>query len=197
METKKNHAMRTESGFALLITLIVVGVVLSVGLAILDLSIKQVQLSTNAKESERAFHAANAGTECARFWRRSLSNEMEAGQDINPTCFNEATFGNVRDNPAPGVDGDGEVHSYSYSFTWGVDDPRCTEIITIVASSSPLSAGVTTTNMTTLVPGYPRGDAVHCEPGAKCTVVSVKGYNRTCATVTGYGTVQREVLLEF
>ncbi|MFW6210467.1 MAG: hypothetical protein ACOC4E_03185, partial [Patescibacteria group bacterium] len=55
------------SGFALLITLLVVGVVLAVGAVLLDLTIKQVQLSSTAKDSEIAFHAANAGMECARF----------------------------------------------------------------------------------------------------------------------------------
>ena len=84
-----------ESGFALLITLIVVGVVLSVGLSILDLSIRQVRLSTNAKESELAFHAANAGMECARYWRRASSSEMETGQAIEPVCFGETPYSNT------------------------------------------------------------------------------------------------------
>jgi Tfp pilus assembly protein PilX len=45
------HDTEKQAGFALLISLLVVGVVISVGLSVLDLSIKQVQLSSDAKES--------------------------------------------------------------------------------------------------------------------------------------------------
>ncbi|MCD5380990.1 MAG: hypothetical protein LR008_00245 [Candidatus Pacebacteria bacterium] len=186
-----------ESGFALLMTLVVVSVVLSVGLSILDLSIKQVKLSSNAKDSEIAFHAANAGMECARYWRRNNSNEMESGQVINPTCFGVGPDTNSINSILPTViTVDGEVNLYTYLFTWGAD-PRCTQISTLVASSSVIGVGVTTTNMTALIPGYPGGDDKFCEPGARCTVISVQGYNRPCNTATGYGTIQREVLLQF
>lgn len=193
MEIKKTDN-RQQEGFALLITLIVVGVVLSVGLTILDLSIKQVKLSTNARESEVSFHAANAGAECARYWRRTESANIIAGQQIAVDCFGEASI-NV--NPStPAVTGNGNTYQYEYSFTWG-GGSRCTEINTLVAVADPIGVGVTTTLMTTLVPGYPKGDDMYCEAGSQCTVLSVRGYNRPCATVNGYGTVQREVLLQF
>lgn len=188
---------KNESGFALLIGLIVVGVVLSVGLSILDLSIKQVRLSTNAKQSELAFHAANAGLECARYWRRASSTEMELGQAISPICFGATPNSNTNSQIVAGVTGDGEVFQYQYEFTWGGAEPRCTQINTIVASSSPLGIGATTSNMTTLVPGYPDGNDKFCAPGARCSTISVRGYNRPCNTIGGYGVVQREVLLQF
>ncbi len=186
----------TESGFALLITLIVVGVVLSIGLTILDLSIKQVRLSTNAKDSEEAFHAANAGMECARYWRRVEADLMETGQSIDPECFGVSPDNLDFDEITTGVTGDGQVYQYEYSFTWGAD-PRCTVINTLIASSTALGGGVTTTNMTTLVPGYPDGNDKYCEAGGRCSVISVQGYNRPCSTLGAYGTVQREVLLQF
>lgn len=192
-----------ETGFALLMTLIVVSIVISVGLSILDLSIKQIRLSTNAKDSEVAFHAANAGMECARFWRRDQSLEMETGQTVSPVCFGENTDSYEHNEITAGVAGDGEVFQYEYEFTWGGVEPRCTQINTWVASTTALGTGVTTTGMTTLVPGYPVAssdpddDYKYCEAGARCTVISVKGYNRPCSTVNGYGTVQREVLLQF
>lgn len=186
-----------EAGFALLMTLIVVSVVITVGMSILDLSIKQIKLSTNAKESEVAFHAANAGMECARYWRRAQSDEMEVGNSITPDCFAVGTAAYSDQEITSGVTGDGQVYQYEYEFTWGGADPRCTQINTLIASSSALGTGVTTTNMTTLVPGYPDGNDKYCEAGARCTVISVKGYNRPCSTVNGYGTVQREVLLQF
>lgn len=196
METNL-YRHQNESGFALLIGLIVVGVVLSIGLSILDLSIKQVRLSTNAKESELAFHAANAGLECARYWRRASSTEMELGQVISPECFGVSPNSNTNAQITTGVTGDGEVFQYRYEFTWGGSEPRCTQINTLVASSSPLGAGATTSNMTTLIPGYPDGNTKYCAPGSRCSTISVRGYNRPCNTIGGFGVVQREVLLQF
>lgn len=199
-----------ESGFALLITLVVVGVVLSVGMTILDLSIKQVRLSTNAKESEIAFHAANAGMECARYWRRAEADKMEIGDVVSPSCFDQSPNPNtVSAIPAgalgdanPHVVGDGKAFKYSYDFTWGPTNDRCTKINTLVASSSSQGLGMTITHMKDIFTGYPTTTAdpdpsSFCEPGSRCTVISVKGYNRPCSTANGYGTVEREVLLQF
>lgn len=206
MAVSMNNSSR-ETGFALLITLVVVGVVLSVGLTILDLSIKQVKLSANAKESEISFHAANAGMECARYWRRKKADDMETGQTFNATCFavtNNNIAPNSNPDPEPTLDpsrNDGEAFLYQYQFAWGTNDPRCTQIITLVASSSIAGNGVTVDNTDSLIPGYPDGTDLDCDAGSRCTVISVRGYNKTCpSTFTGgfsYGTVQREVLLQF
>jgi type II secretory pathway pseudopilin PulG len=192
-----------QSGFALLISLIVVGVVLSVGLSILDLSIKQVRLSTNAKESEIAFHAANAGMECARYWRRVNDDEMENGDTISPLCFGATSpYSNTVDDPGPPtytpVDDTAEAHFYTYSFTWGTESDRCTEVAALVASTTASGGGITISNVDTLIPGYPEpsGNKV-CPPGSRCTVLSVRGYNQPCAVASGPGTIQREVLLQF
>jgi Tfp pilus assembly protein PilV len=191
---KKSPIKNSESGFALLMTLIVVTVVISIGLSVLDLSIKQVRLSTNARDSEIAFHAANAGMECARFWRRSASDEMETGSPLSVTCFSNtiaATITEVPNNPT-----NGKVFRYDYAFSWGEAAPRCSQVTTLVASSSATGAGLVIPNMKTLVPGFP-GDTKDCKAGERCTVLSVKGYNKACSSVSQYGTVQREVLLQF
>jgi Tfp pilus assembly protein PilX len=195
----KNTPTR-ESGFALLITLIVVGVVLSVGLTILDLSIKQVRLSTNAKESEIAFHATNAGMECARYVRSVKSAAMEIGQTITANCFDETVtdISPTAGVGAPAVSGDGTAFSYKYDINWGdADAQRCSRISTLVASSTIAGSGMEITNMESLISGYPDGDTKSCEEGARCTVISVRGYNKSCATIGNYGTVEREVLLQF
>jgi hypothetical protein len=185
----------SKQGFALLMTLIVVTVVISIGLSVLDLSIKQVRLSTNARDSEIAFHAANAGMECARFVRRSSNDSMEGGDPISPNCFSASPSPNT----VTGVisNSNGEAYIYDYAFSWGGAAPRCSQITTLVASSSPLGTGLVIPNMTTLVPGYPSGSTKTCAAGERCTVISVRGYNKTCNNVASYGTVQREVLLQF
>jgi len=202
-----NNKKNVQQGFALLMTIIVVSVVISIGLSVLDLTLKQVRLSTNAKDSEISFHAANAGVECARYTRRVNANLMEVGTAISPVCFGVSPTSNSKAKVnATSTDGDGEVYKYTYNFSWPSASPTsCTLVTTLVASATAminpttLGRGVTTTHMTTYISGYPvsSGSGWYCGPGERCTILSVKGYNRPCAASYGYGTVEREVLLQF
>jgi Tfp pilus assembly protein PilX len=198
---------KQQSGFALLVSLIVVAAVLSIGLAILDLSVKQVRLAATTKDSEIAFHAANAGMECARFWRRYQSAEMTSGSSTEPIeCFSATAedvngnsvvsgVGEVSDAGTAVTDAYGDAYVYEYEFTWN-SSQSCTTITTVVAVSD-LSDGVNVTNIKTLIPGYSDGNALSCPASSQCTVVSVQGYNRPCDLKPSFGTIQREVLLEF
>jgi len=201
MNANNMYNIEKQSGFALLISLIVVGVVISIGLSILDLSIKQVRLSSNATESELAFHAANAGMECARYWRRKDADLIEGGLPISPTCFDRLPDENIKTQvPTLNVVGDGVVFQYEYDFTWGTGtEVRCTSVNMVAASPILLGQGVTTTDMTTLIRGYPNqdGNSTHCAAGSQCTTISVQGYNVQCDNKDGYGVAQREVLVEF
>lgn len=201
MAHNKTVQSNRQSGFALLMSLIVVGVLISIGLTVLELSIKQVQLSTNARDSEIAFHAANAGMECARYWRRAASSTMESGGTLNTNCFGVAASDapTVISSGVTGFDGvaapSGAVLLYEYSFTWGDAGDRCTEVTNLVASST-LPNGLKIFNMPTHIPGFTSASTT-CEAGARCSVISVRGYNKPCTGVNNFGTVQREVLLQF
>ncbi len=180
--------------------LLVVGVLITIGLSVLELTIKQVQLATTARDSEIAFHAANAGMECSRYWRRENAAEMETGASINPSCFGISSSSPIVPTSLSGdiIAGTGQAYLYNYSFTWGTGLDRCTEVTTLVASSSISGAtDLVINNMTTRFPGYTGGNTKSCEPGARCTVMSVRGYNRSCSNKSNYGTVEREVLLQF
>lgn len=188
------HHKEQQKGFALLMALVVVSVVVSIGLSVLDLSLKQLRLSTNSKDSETAFHATNAGLECARYWRTIESVDMEAGVSISPSCFG-VSLGTVSATPVS-VSGAGSASVYNMQTTWGLTgSQRCSDMRTLVIVSDP-TATTTVASMQTLVPGYPYGATKECEPGARCTVISVRGYSRECGSITVSGTVQREVLLE-
>lgn len=185
------HKPRAQSstGFALLLALVVVSVVVSVGLTVLELTMKQVRLSTNSKESELAFHAANAGLECARYWRVAGTVDMEAGNPIAMNCFNQP------ENVTPDLIEAG-VFTYQTEFTWGQSAAsRCSKMKTLVIVSD-VSATTTVSSMETLIPGYPYGGNKDCEPGGRCTVISVQGYSSACGNIGTIGTVEREVLLE-
>jgi Tfp pilus assembly protein PilX len=197
VQTKSPASRSQQQGFALLMTLIVVTVVLAIGITVLDVSTKQLRLSTNAKDSEIAFQAANAGMECARYIRRDAADDIENGLAISPapTCFRASPYSNTRSQITDTVSGDGVVYKYDYSFSW-VSGTRCSEITTLVASSTASGSGLIIDDMTTLIPGYPTSQKA-CAAGEVCTVLSVRGYNKGCSTSYGYGTVEREVLLQF
>lgn len=74
----KNFKLRTRKtrhfpysshrGFTLLYSVLVVGILLTVGLAMLDISVRQLILSASARESKQALYAADSGVECALFY---------------------------------------------------------------------------------------------------------------------------------
>lgn len=55
-------------GMTLLISIIFASVVLTVSLALLDISYKQVILSSAVKQSQNAFYNADSAMECALYW---------------------------------------------------------------------------------------------------------------------------------
>lgn len=187
------HRNPKTSGFALLMTLIVLGVVAAVGISMVELTIKQVRLSSNSTDSEVAFHAANAGLECARYWRRVATADIVDGNDYSPACMD----GTVSEfsNDAINV-GDGLANQYQYRVSWGSPE-RCSlvNMVTLVADAS--GSGITVSDMPSRVPGYPDGSDKTCDAGGRCTVISVQGFNRDCDDIGNFGTVQREVLVQF
>lgn len=184
------HHKKNQNGFALLMSLIVVSVVISIGLTLLDLTIKQLKLSTGSKDSENSFHAANAGVECARFWRLSQATDFENGTPVAVSCFGEAAVPTTVTNRGVGI------NQHDFQITWS-SGTRCSRVSMIVFSSDPSAPlpGITLVGVPALIPGYPDPTKT-CAPGGKCTILSVQGYNRSCAASTQVGTIQREVLLE-
>ena len=56
-----------NKGFTLLLSLLVISVILSVGLGVSNIMIKELKLSGLGRESQVAFYAADAGVECFFF----------------------------------------------------------------------------------------------------------------------------------
>jgi type II secretory pathway pseudopilin PulG len=65
---KETHQDEPLTGFTLLTSIILSSVVLSLGLALLDVAYKQLILASSAKQSQHAFYAADAALECALYW---------------------------------------------------------------------------------------------------------------------------------
>jgi len=204
--TNRNYLQRTQAGIALLMTIIVLGVVLSVTLAIVELSLQHLALSVDSKDSEIAFHAANAGLECARYMRRSATSspQFETGlSTITPSCFGTTTpsFSKralIVSSSSPNA----IATMYRYKANIASNNNRCSAIdmlVMVVSSSSPESLVVTGpggSDLSLVFPGYGPTTKT-CDPGASCTLVSVSGYNALCNGITADGVLKRQVLLEF
>lgn len=194
-----------QEGFALLIALIVVGVVLSVGLVILDLTIKQVRLAATTRDSEVAFHAANAGMECAQYLRRvDLDAVVAVGTGLPSSlqCFSgveavDKQNSALRSDAVDSTTDSDFVRHYSYEFTW---ENRCTlvDMVTLNAVANGAQITVAQADMQAAIPGFPNENK-ECLAGSECTTIAVRGYNQACpgAGDFGYGVVERKVLLEF
>jgi hypothetical protein len=57
-----------QKGFTMLFSVLVSSLLLSIGVAILDLTLKQFELSSAGRQSQFAFYAADDAQECALYW---------------------------------------------------------------------------------------------------------------------------------
>jgi len=63
-----NKNKNGKKGFAMLFAVLASSIVLSIGLSIFNLTIKELTLSSSGSESQIAFYAADTGAECALYW---------------------------------------------------------------------------------------------------------------------------------
>ena len=80
----------TSRGFTLLIAVILTAVLLSVGLALLDIAYKQIVLSSTAKQSQTAFYAADSALECALYWDQQQLSFTYGAPAGSITCGNQS-----------------------------------------------------------------------------------------------------------
>ncbi len=193
------HHKSSQSGFALLMTLLVVAVVVSITVTVIELTLKQLALSVTAKDSEVAFHAANAGMECARYVRRNASTTINAqGSPVLFDCFGQTNQRlNLVAHSLNESGGDGEVYRYEGEVSWITND-RCSVIdfVTMIVDETA-TGDMNINNFNSIFPGFPASEIKSCPPGGICTVAEVTGYNRPCGSLIGNGVVRREILLEF
>ncbi|MEK7602014.1 MAG: hypothetical protein AAB472_00795 [Patescibacteria group bacterium] len=83
-----NHPQR---GVTLLIAVILSSVIVSVALALLDISYKQQLLASTAKQSQYAFYAADSVMECALYWDQQW-NAFDYTSPIGSISCNNQTI---------------------------------------------------------------------------------------------------------
>ncbi|MDP2704920.1 MAG: VWA domain-containing protein [Patescibacteria group bacterium] len=86
-----NRIEKKEHGITLLIAIVIASVVLSLGLSIASITTRSFVLSTAVRESQLAYYAGEAGSECARYWslldRKNFTPETPFTISCNEESF--------------------------------------------------------------------------------------------------------------
>lgn len=177
-----------QKGLALLVAMMVAGVSLSIGLSLLETTMMQVRLSSGARDSELAFTASRAASECAQHIRNNNLDDLTSGVSVSANCMGVSTAPVVSpDTPIT------DVNLYEYDITWGSGASQvCSQIEMYLfdnrGNTSPMSANI---------PG--RSDVTNpsCAAESVCTHVLARGYNRSCTNLTIGRVVERELFVVY
>ncbi len=130
MKTQPPHASK---GFALLITLIFVSVILALGASLLDVAYKQILLSSSSRQSQYAFYNADSAMECALFYDQKNG---EFGYDFagtfNVKCSNNNMDVSVITRDPPSQMGGVRTTSYTVPCIGG----GVSATVTVIKQSS-------------------------------------------------------------
>jgi hypothetical protein len=159
---------KTQRGFALLIAVIFMSVMLALGLALGSLGYKQETLASSAVESQYAFYAADAGLECALYADQCDSSNPKllncpANLFSNPPAGASLVCGGRNFSISTSSPSSGELISTAWISLDGDSPyaPRCAEV-TVYKYSTPQTNNVT-------------------------TYIFSQGYDVSCPTVQGSG----------
>ena len=83
-------------GFTLLYAVLISSILLAIGIAIFEITVRELRLSSVVRESQYAFYAADSGIECALYWdvQASTTRVFYPGATQTITCDNQ-TISNV------------------------------------------------------------------------------------------------------
>lgn len=175
----------SQQGFALLLALVIAGVALSIGLTLVSITTKQLDLNTTARQSEIAFQAASAGADCLSLVRYDVTNDPD---DATYTCLGVDDFQltEVSSGNPTRYAIDSSDNRLDWTLTNG--DDVCVSLDLYVYE------GDVTIDLS--------GRALQnteCAEGNTCAVGISRGYNRSCSDVSnGIGNpVEREITVEF
>ncbi len=74
---------KSQNGFVLFVALLTASLLLAIGMAVVNLTLKSFTLATEARESQYAFYAADAGAECALYWDLKTNLFSETDPAVN------------------------------------------------------------------------------------------------------------------
>jgi len=103
----KIKKLKNEDGITLFIAIVIMGILLFISFAVLNITLKANLFATSGRDSQYAFYAADAGLECAIYWdSRSDPSEFDISTAGTITCAGQTitTYpGANGQNPIPGT----------------------------------------------------------------------------------------------
>jgi hypothetical protein len=183
--TMSRSQLRSQSGIALLVTLLVTSVLMGISATLLNVSLKQYRLAGIAESSEMAFQAAQAGLECALYHDLALdpSPFSVPGNGTDQSAAASITCMGTTDSSNGAA---GSTEEQLFEFTWGdATEPVCTSVSVYKFYSDTATVPV-------VIGGAPPLRSP-CPAGGVCTVIKSRGYNTSCANRTNTRTVEREL----
>jgi len=162
-------------GFTIFFAMLVGGLALSIGLAIYDLTVRELDLSGTATQSQYAIYAADTGAECALYW------------DLKCT-LSRCTSGAAA----------GSAFATSTQSVTPVSDVLCNGIDVASApwAVTPVLTAATTTFTVTFLPQPYCASVTVAKSGIPTqTTITSKGYNAACPPAAA-GTSRLERVLQ-
>jgi hypothetical protein len=158
-----------NEGFAMLFSVLISSVLLSIGLSIFNLTIKELILSSSGRESQFSFYAADTGVECALYWNF---------EDPNPFAVNSSS-------PSPTTI---NCVGQDISLTPSISNNRSaeTQFSLSIPAVSPTSCAIVKVTKTAPSVG-----------GIITTVVDSRGYNTSCTDTSNPNRVERALKVTY
>ncbi len=206
----KLEKQNTQSGITLLITLLLMGVLLGISTALLNVTLKQFQLSGVAFQSEIAFQAANAAMECAlfhhfpssgngKFYDAAVTDDSRIEVADALTCFNQPAVGDLISGAIGSeYDEDNEdLNHQRFEFSWGTSPQVCSGFSVHLFHTPDDGDGIQEP-IPVWLDGENKLRQNDCPEGSSCAVVEARGYNVPCEEIDDGGrVVEREFIVVY
>jgi len=167
----KNRS-KSLTGFTIFFAMLVGGLALAIGVAIYDLTVRELDLSGTATQSQYAIYAADTGAECALYW------------DLKCTATDCTSRGAANSAFA--------TSSYSVTPSSGI---VCNGVDVAPVKTTIITAATTTFTVTFLPQPYCASVRVEKSGNPSQTIITSKGYNTACPPAAA-GTSRLERVLQ-
>jgi hypothetical protein len=177
----------TTSGFALLFSIVVSTVIISISASIMSISIRQTILSNTSRDSQAAFYAANTGLECAFFWDNHDFGDVN--QKMFPVLNGEVLPSGVLNNRCVN-----QVLINSDYWEQVINRDRKNETSFNITIQNTTTNGISTSQTCSIVKVQKDYDSSN---GIITTTIDSKGYNFKCDDLSNPRAVERGLQITY